>query len=164
MPPLTPSYGLQRLSHQPPTTPPPSSPLPQVSSAAVAAASANLIHRCCRPPNTQRFLRGNMYGPFSFINVSKGNEEFNGKSSSKNIAEIFAITEIVAMLYRESLASKQRVRVGCISPYKAQVYAIQEKLGKKYSTDEDSYSVVYSCGSLFDSPVPNGKAAMKPGP
>nr|GLL46031.1 hypothetical protein VITISV_043093 [Ipomoea trifida] len=62
----------------------------------------------------------------------------------------------------ESLASKQRVRVGCISPYKAQVYAIQEKLGKKYSTDEDSCLVVYSCGSLFDSPVPNGKAAMKP--
>nr|GMD93313.1 probable helicase MAGATAMA 3 [Ipomoea batatas] len=66
--------------------------------------------------------------------------------------------------YAKSLASKQRVRVGCISPYKAQVYAIQEKLGKKYSTDEDSCSVLYSCGSLFDSPVPNGKAAMKPGP
>ncbi|XP_019172082.1 PREDICTED: probable helicase MAGATAMA 3 [Ipomoea nil] len=86
----------------------------------------------------KRFLRGNMYGSFSFINVSQGKEERNGKRSSKNIAEVFAVAEIVAMLYRESLASKQRLRVGCISPYKAQVFAIQEKLGKKYSTDEDS--------------------------
>ncbi|XP_019172080.1 PREDICTED: probable helicase MAGATAMA 3 [Ipomoea nil] len=86
----------------------------------------------------KRFLRGNMYGPFSFFNVSQGKEERNGKSSSKNVAEVFAVAEIVAMLYRESLASKQRLRVGCISPYKAQVFAIQEKLGKKYSTDEES--------------------------
>lgn len=28
--------------------------------------------------------------------------------------------------------------MGCISPYKAQVFAIQEKLGKTYSTDVNS--------------------------
>lgn len=38
----------------------------------------------------------------------------------------------------ESLESKQKLRVGCISPYKAQVFAIQDKLGKTYSTDIDS--------------------------
>ena len=37
-----------------------------------------------------------------------------------------------------SLFSKQKLRVGCISPYKAQVSAIQEKLSQKYSTDTDS--------------------------
>lgn len=38
----------------------------------------------------------------------------------------------------ESLVSKQKVRIGCISPYKAQVFAIQEKLGNTYSSDIDS--------------------------
>ncbi|XP_019199704.1 PREDICTED: DNA-binding protein SMUBP-2-like isoform X1 [Ipomoea nil] len=32
----------------------------------------------------------------------------------------------------------KRVRLGCISPYKAQVFAIKQKLGKKYSTDVES--------------------------
>nr|GMC62501.1 probable helicase MAGATAMA 3 isoform X1 [Ipomoea batatas] len=86
----------------------------------------------------KRFLKGNMYGPYSFINISKGREEFDDNCSSRNMAEACAVAKIVAMLCRESRASKQRVRVGCISPYKAQVFAIQEKLGKKYSTDVES--------------------------
>nr|GMC62484.1 probable helicase MAGATAMA 3 isoform X1 [Ipomoea batatas] len=86
----------------------------------------------------KRFLEGNMFGPFSFINISKGKEELDYKHSSKNMAEASVVAEIVAMLYKESLDSKQRVRVGCISPYKAQVFAIQEKLGNKYSTDVES--------------------------
>ncbi|XP_019172081.1 PREDICTED: uncharacterized protein LOC109167514 [Ipomoea nil] len=86
----------------------------------------------------KRFLEGNMFGPFSFINIRKGKEELDCKHSSKNMAEASVVAEIVAMLYKESLSSKQRLCVGCISPYKAQVFAIQEKLGKKYSTDMDS--------------------------
>ena len=35
----------------------------------------------------------------------------------------------------ESVASKQKLSVGCISPYKAQAFALQEKLGKTYDTD-----------------------------
>jgi len=42
------------------------------------------------------------------------------------------------ILPTESISSKQKVRVGCISPYKAQVFAIQQILGKKYSTDVKS--------------------------
>ena len=34
--------------------------------------------------------------------------------------------------------SKQKVRVGVISPYKAQVYAISERFGKTYSSDPQS--------------------------
>ena len=37
---------------------------------------------------------------------------------------------------------KEKVRVGCISPYKAQVFAIQDALGKTYSSDaKDKFSV-----------------------
>ncbi|KAF3667417.1 hypothetical protein FXO37_10039 [Capsicum annuum] len=42
------------------------------------------------------------------------------------------------ILPTEYVSSKQKVCVGCISPYKAQVFAIQQILGKKYSTDVKS--------------------------
>ncbi|CAH9069928.1 unnamed protein product [Cuscuta epithymum] len=86
----------------------------------------------------KRFLKGEMFGPFSFIDIRGGREEQDVKHSSKNMVEVSAVAEIVAMLYKECVASKQKVHVGCISPYKAQVFAIQQKLGKKYSTDVDS--------------------------
>lgn len=42
----------------------------------------------------------------------------------------------------ESTLSKQKLRVGCISPYKAQVAAIQKKLGNTYYTDaNEKFSV-----------------------
>ncbi|CAH9069934.1 unnamed protein product [Cuscuta epithymum] len=85
----------------------------------------------------KRFLKGEMFGPFSFINI-RGSEDRDESCSTKNKAEVFAVAEIIAMLYKECLSSKQRVRVGCISPYKAQVFAIQQQLGRKYCTDVDS--------------------------
>ena len=42
---------------------------------------------------------------------------------------------LLHLLTTESVVSKRKVRVGCISPYKAQVFALQEKIGKTYSTD-----------------------------
>lgn len=44
-------------------------------------------------------------------------------------------------MFTESVARKQRVSVGCISPYKAQVNAIHEKLGNKYMGYENYFSV-----------------------
>lgn len=86
----------------------------------------------------KRFLQGKIYGAYSFINVTHGNEEFDNKHSRKNLVEVAVLVEIVANLFKASKASKQKLRVGCISPYKAQVFAIQEKLGKTYSTDVNS--------------------------
>ncbi|PHU19176.1 hypothetical protein BC332_10327 [Capsicum chinense] len=86
----------------------------------------------------KRFLTGDMFGSYSFINVSSGNEELDDKHSTSNKAEAFVVAEIVANLHKEYVSSKQKVRVGCISPYKAQVFAIQQILGKKYSTDVKS--------------------------
>ncbi|KAG5534409.1 hypothetical protein RHGRI_022509 [Rhododendron griersonianum] len=82
----------------------------------------------------RRLLRGSIYGSYSFINVSQGKEEFD-RHSTKNMVEVAVVSEIVASLFKESVASKQKLRVGCISPYKAQVFALQEKLGKAYNTD-----------------------------
>ncbi|KAI8540971.1 hypothetical protein RHMOL_Rhmol08G0026800 [Rhododendron molle] len=86
----------------------------------------------------RHFLRESMYGSYSFINVSHGKEEFDSRYSRKNMVEVAVVSEIVASLFKESVASKQKVKVGCISPYKAQVFAIQQKLGNTYSTDSNS--------------------------
>ncbi|KAH7853091.1 hypothetical protein Vadar_033110 [Vaccinium darrowii] len=87
----------------------------------------------------RRFLRGSMYGTYSFINISHGLEQLDSKHSTKNMVEVAVVSEILASLFKECVASKQKVRVGCISPYKAQVFALQQKIGKTYSTDSNSY-------------------------
>lgn len=50
-----------------------------------------------------------------------------------NYIQVFTVDTF----FTESVTSKQKVRVGCLSPYKAQVFAIQQILGKKYSNDAD---------------------------
>nr|XP_027077588.1 uncharacterized protein LOC113701234 [Coffea arabica] len=86
----------------------------------------------------KRFLEGAIFGSYSFIDINPGKEQFDDKHSRKNLVEVYVVAEIIANLHKRSLISKQKLRVGCISPYKAQVSAIQEKLSQKYSTDTDS--------------------------
>ncbi|CAI9110339.1 OLC1v1010345C1 [Oldenlandia corymbosa var. corymbosa] len=85
----------------------------------------------------QRFLEGSMYGSYSFIDINEGTEQFD-KYSPKNMVEVYVVAEIIASLYQQFQVSKRKVRIGCISPYKTQVFAIQEKLGKLYSADANS--------------------------
>ncbi|RZC70164.1 hypothetical protein C5167_033303 [Papaver somniferum] len=49
-------------------------------------------------------LDGDMYGPYSFINVPYGKEEFNDGHSRKNMLEVAVIDEIVQNLYKGSLS------------------------------------------------------------
>lgn len=48
----------------------------------------------------KRYLRGKLYNPYSFINVSYGKEEFDDKRSRKNIVEVAVIAEIIATLHK----------------------------------------------------------------
>ncbi|XP_074364158.1 uncharacterized protein LOC141704897 [Apium graveolens] len=90
----------------------------------------------------KHLLQGKMFGTYSFVNVTYGKEEFDNSHSQRNMAEVSVIADIVARLSEESKIRKQRLSVGCISPYKAQVYAIKRKLGTKYrSGPNDSFSV-----------------------
>ncbi|CAA7020232.1 unnamed protein product [Microthlaspi erraticum] len=82
------------------------------------------------------FLPERMYGPYSFINVAHGREEFGQGSSLKNVVEVSVVAEILSKLYTASRKAQKPISVGVISPYKAQVCAIQEKIGEKYSTGE----------------------------
>ncbi|KAK1410594.1 hypothetical protein QVD17_37131 [Tagetes erecta] len=80
----------------------------------------------------KRFLEGNMYGSYSFINVTSAKEQFDQNHSMKNVMEVAVV---------EAVKRKQRVSVGCISPYKAQVNALQEKIGLQYTGHEDYFTV-----------------------
>ncbi|XP_075666951.1 helicase sen1-like isoform X1 [Castanea sativa] len=89
----------------------------------------------------RRFLQGKMYGSYSFINVAHGKEEFDNSHSLKNMAEAAVASEIVSSLFKESVRTKKKIRVGIISPYKAQVFAIGEMV-KKYNADSnDDFSI-----------------------
>ncbi|KAF8089759.1 hypothetical protein N665_0497s0003 [Sinapis alba] len=84
----------------------------------------------------KQFLPGKMYAPYSFINIPYGREQFGQGFSLKNIVEVSVVDKIVSKLYAVSRKSRRSISVGVISPYKAQVFAIQEKIGKQYDTSE----------------------------
>ncbi|GMN31513.1 hypothetical protein TIFTF001_003281 [Ficus carica] len=48
----------------------------------------------------RRFLHGEMYGSFSFINVPHGKEELNNNHSRKNVVEVAVVSDLVARLYK----------------------------------------------------------------
>ncbi|GMI88715.1 hypothetical protein like AT1G65810 [Hibiscus trionum] len=85
----------------------------------------------------KRFLHGNIYGAYSFINVAYGKEQFGHLLSKKNMVEVAVVCNIVASLFKGFSATKQRMSIGIISPYTAQVHAIQERLERNYSGHSD---------------------------
>ncbi|XP_062002417.1 uncharacterized protein LOC133720228 isoform X1 [Rosa rugosa] len=87
------------------------------------------------------FLKGKMYQSYSFINVADGNEEFDHRFSRKNMVEVAVVSGIVASLYKEFIGTKKKVSIGVISPYKAQVYEIQDILRKYTETCDTGFSV-----------------------
>ncbi|CAN8243497.1 unnamed protein product [Cochlearia groenlandica] len=84
----------------------------------------------------KKFLPEKMYDPYSFINIPYGREQFGDGYSLKNGVEVSVVAEIVSKLYSVSRKTRTPISVGVISPYKAQVSAIQEKLGGKYNTGD----------------------------
>ncbi|XP_022874965.1 uncharacterized protein LOC111393590 [Olea europaea var. sylvestris] len=75
------------------------------------------------------YLPGRMFGAYSFINILEGKEEMDDFSHSRrNMVEVAVTVKIVKKLYKEWSVSQEKLSVGVISPYAAQVLAIQEKL------------------------------------
>lgn len=114
---------------------------------------------------SRSFLKGAMYGSYSFINVSRGKEDFEKGHSPRNIEEAVVVDHIVAKLFKgKSIIvfvqsshtfsnfvnllenagldfKKQKLTVGVISPYKGQVCLIQEKIGNKYANYKENFAV-----------------------
>ncbi|PWA77567.1 P-loop containing nucleoside triphosphate hydrolase [Artemisia annua] len=84
----------------------------------------------------KQFLKGKMFGQYSFIHLAQGEVEFDETKSKKNMVEVAVVIELVTKLHKESITKNQKISVGCITPYKAQVLAIQGKLGDLYGTRE----------------------------
>ncbi|KAJ0095766.1 hypothetical protein Patl1_14988 [Pistacia atlantica] len=86
------------------------------------------------------FLPGSpMFGPYSFINIFDGRDEFIS-SGWRNMVEVAVVMKILQNLYKDWKGSKQKLSIGIVSPYSAQVGAIQEKLGGKYE-NSDGFTV-----------------------
>ncbi|CAL1352529.1 unnamed protein product [Linum trigynum] len=81
----------------------------------------------------RRYLPGPMFGPYSFINVNAGREEMDDVGRSrKNMAEVAIVLKLVHNLHKAWNGSEQKLSIGVISPYAAQVIAIKKRLGKNY--------------------------------
>ncbi|XP_050880685.1 uncharacterized protein LOC127084308 isoform X1 [Lathyrus oleraceus] len=83
----------------------------------------------------KHFLCADMFKSYSFIDVSFGEDELDEGNSRRNMVEVAVVSGIVHDLYKESVSKKYTVSVGVISPYKAQVFAIQDALDKMFGGD-----------------------------
>lgn len=86
----------------------------------------------------KEFLDGNMYTSYSFINIARGKEQFDAGHSRKNMVEVAVASQIVENLFKEFRQKKDKISIGIVSPYKAQVYAIQGRIGEKYISNEEN--------------------------
>ncbi|KAL1535322.1 hypothetical protein AAHA92_28117 [Salvia divinorum] len=100
-------------------------------------------HQILDGPNVQcksyerSYLRGKMFGPYSFINVRGGSEELDDVGVSKrNMVEVAVVVKLVQKLLKAWNSSKENLSIGLISPYAAQVAAIQDKLRSRYDNLE----------------------------
>ncbi|XP_026436642.1 probable helicase MAGATAMA 3 [Papaver somniferum] len=79
-----------------------------------------------------------MFGPYSFINISNGREELDEAGHSmKNMVEVAVVMTMVRNLYKAWEGSKLGLAIGIISPYTAQIAAIENKVGHKYEKLKD---------------------------
>ncbi|KAL4392729.1 hypothetical protein AHAS_Ahas03G0374200 [Arachis hypogaea] len=88
----------------------------------------------------KKYLPGSMFGPYSFINIVGGREEFDDAGRSrKNMVEVAIVMKILKNCFQGWLDSKENVSIGIVSPYAAQVVAIQDMLGQKYNKHDGFY-------------------------
>ncbi|PIN12997.1 RNA helicase [Handroanthus impetiginosus] len=90
-------------------------------------------------PNVQsesykrQYLEGTMFGPYSFINIHGGKEELDDvEHSRRNLVEVAVVVKLVQKLFKAWNGSKEKLSIGLVSPYAAQVVAIRDKLQRKY--------------------------------
>ncbi|KAE8790305.1 hypothetical protein D1007_35458 [Hordeum vulgare] len=86
---------------------------------------------------TKNYLSGSIYGAYSFIHIENDMEMLDDLGqSSKNMVEVAVAANIIERLAKECWEKRQRTSVGVISPYTAQVIAMQERIGRKFEKHE----------------------------
>ncbi|XP_061342438.1 uncharacterized protein LOC133288644 [Gastrolobium bilobum] len=85
----------------------------------------------------KQYLPGPMFGPYSFINVVGGSEDFDDAGRSrKNMVEVAVVKRIIRNCFEAWRVSKENLSIGIVSPYAAQVLAIQDILGQNYDRND----------------------------
>ncbi|XVF85502.1 hypothetical protein PTKIN_Ptkin17bG0122800 [Pterospermum kingtungense] len=79
----------------------------------------------------RHYLQWPLFGPYSFLNISGRDEVDDVGHSRRNMVEVAVVLRLVRLLFKAWDGSRE-LSVGIISPYAAQVVAIQEKLGRRY--------------------------------
>ncbi|XP_011091752.2 uncharacterized protein LOC105172113 [Sesamum indicum] len=83
------------------------------------------------------YLEGKMFGPYSFIDIRCGREELDDYGRSRrNMFEVAVIVKLVQKLFKAWNHSKEKLSIGLISPYAAQVVAIRGKLHQTFQNHE----------------------------
>ncbi|GJS35388.1 DNA helicase, UvrD/REP type, P-loop containing nucleoside triphosphate hydrolase [Tanacetum coccineum] len=73
-------------------------------------------------------ILGEMFGSFSFINVFSGKEVLDAENGMQNMVEVAVAMRIVQLLYKECASSKFKINIAVLSPYRAQVQCLKQKL------------------------------------
>ncbi|CAO2043451.1 unnamed protein product [Urochloa humidicola] len=89
----------------------------------------------------KRFLAGKLFRPYSFINIDGDETAEKHDRSLKNSIQVAVIVLIMRRLFKETVSTGSKLSVGIVSPYNAQVRAIQEKIGKAYVRSNGAGSV-----------------------
>ncbi|XP_026431615.1 TPR and ankyrin repeat-containing protein 1-like [Papaver somniferum] len=98
----------------------------------------------------KHYLPGPMFGLYSFINISNGMEEPDEAGHGiKNMVEVAVVMAIVRNLYQAWEGSKHSLTVGIISPYTAQIAAIENKVGQKYEKLKNFIVKVMSADGFY---------------
>ncbi|CAI8619319.1 unnamed protein product [Vicia faba] len=87
------------------------------------------------------FLEGELYSSYSFINIAKGKEKSGRGHNLMNMVEVAVISEMIKNLKKEFKRTQEKVSIGVISPYNAQVYAIQDKINQKKELDKKVFKI-----------------------
>ncbi|KAH6770323.1 hypothetical protein C2S52_015126 [Perilla frutescens var. hirtella] len=83
------------------------------------------------------YLEGRMFGSYSFINIRGGREELDDDGHSmRNLVEVAVVWKLVGKLFKAWNGSKEKLSIGLISPYTAQVSAIRDRILPKYDSYE----------------------------
>ncbi|KAE8654735.1 ATP-dependent zinc metalloprotease FtsH-like [Hibiscus syriacus] len=85
----------------------------------------------------KHYLQWPMFGPYSFINVSGREAKDDLGRSRRNMVEVAVVQMLVQTLFKAWSSSSERLSIGILSPYAAQVVVIQEKPGKKYEKSDN---------------------------
>ncbi|MCL7036921.1 hypothetical protein MKW94_011187, partial [Papaver nudicaule] len=98
----------------------------------------------------KNYLPGPMFGPYSFINISNGRDKPDEAGHGvKNMVEVAVVMAIVRNLYKAWERSKHSLTIGIISPYAAQIAAMENKVGHKYEKLKDFIVKVMSADECY---------------